>query len=60
MGDREDYDALVKDTPAFRAYLDGMIAEYPELLPAKLDKGIVWVRLIATTGTDHPPHPAQK
>jgi hypothetical protein len=39
VGNREDYDSLVKDTPAFRSYLDGMIAEHPELFPAEIEQG---------------------
>ena len=34
-----DYDKLVKDTSAFRAYLDQQIAKYPELFPAGIKAG---------------------
>ena len=34
-----DYQQLVSDTPAFRQYLDQMIAEHPELFPAEIGKG---------------------
>jgi hypothetical protein len=34
-----DYDQLVKDTPGFRAYLDGQIAKHPELFPAQIGEG---------------------
>jgi hypothetical protein len=34
-----DYDQLVKDTPAFRVYLDKMIATHPELFPVGVEQG---------------------
>lgn len=39
IGDEVDYDSLVKDTKAFRAYLDGLIAEKPELFPQGIEDG---------------------
>lgn len=33
----EDYEALVKNTSAFRAYLDKLIAEKPELFPVEIN-----------------------
>ncbi len=34
-----DYDPLVKDTKAFRVYLDRMIARHPELFPIGIEQG---------------------
>lgn len=34
-----NYDPLVKDTKAFRAYLDQLIATHPELFPAGIEQG---------------------
>jgi hypothetical protein len=39
IGERDDYDVLVNDTPAFRSYLDQMIAQHPELFPAEIVQG---------------------
>lgn len=39
MRDGVDYAALVKDTEAFRTYLDGLIAEMPELFPSGIEEG---------------------
>jgi hypothetical protein len=37
--DGVDYEQLVEDTPRFRVYLDGQIAEHPELFPAEITDG---------------------
>jgi hypothetical protein len=34
-----DYDKLVEDTKAFRAYLDKLIAVHPELFPVGIEEG---------------------
>jgi hypothetical protein len=34
-----DYEKLVKDTPAFRQYLDQQIAQHPELFPEQIKDG---------------------
>jgi hypothetical protein len=39
IGVDQDYDTLVNDTAAFRAYLDQMIAAHPELFPAGIGEG---------------------
>jgi hypothetical protein len=39
IGEGEDYEALVKDTKAFRVYLDKLIGEMPELFPAEISEG---------------------
>jgi hypothetical protein len=39
IAEGQDYDTLVNDTAAFRAYLDQMIAAHPELFPAAIDEG---------------------
>jgi hypothetical protein len=52
----EDYEALVKNTPAFRAYLDQLIGEMPELFPVQINEGYCFhgfvesQRLEITTG----------
>jgi hypothetical protein len=35
----DNYEAFVKDTSGYREYLDHMIALYPELFPAGIEKG---------------------
>lgn len=37
--DEEDYPTLVEDSAAFRAYLDGMYQQHPELFPAEMSEG---------------------
>lgn len=39
MGEDVDYEELVKDTQAFRVYLDGQIAEHPELFAQGIEQG---------------------
>jgi len=34
-----DYDKLVEDTKAFRAYLDNLMAMHPELFPVEIEQG---------------------
>ena len=43
-----DYGARVKDRPAFRIYLDEMIATYPELFPANIGDGY-WLYGVVTS-----------
>jgi hypothetical protein len=37
--DDQDYDKLVQDTAAFRAYLDQLIEQHPELFPVGIEEG---------------------
>lgn len=39
MGTDVDYEKLVEDTKAFRAYLDNLITVHPELFPAGIEEG---------------------
>lgn len=39
IAEGEAYEALVKNTQAFRAYLDKLIAEKPELFPREIEAG---------------------
>ncbi len=39
MTNEDNYEAFVKDTPGYRAYLGHMIALYPELFPVGIEKG---------------------
>jgi hypothetical protein len=39
IGNEIDYETLVKDTKAFRVYLDHLIDEHPELFPREIDEG---------------------
>jgi hypothetical protein len=39
IADGIDYEQLVKDTPAFRVYLDQQIREHPELFPQGIEQG---------------------
>jgi hypothetical protein len=39
---REDHEAIIDDADRYRAYLDAVIAQFPELFPAAIEDGYVW------------------
>ncbi|MCD4651671.1 MAG: hypothetical protein K8S56_07805 [Candidatus Cloacimonetes bacterium] len=39
--DEEEYARILIDAKAFRQYLDGMIAQYPELFPVTIQQGYI-------------------
>jgi hypothetical protein len=39
---REEYAIMVEDTSAFRSYLDGQMAQHPELFPSGMEAGYRW------------------
>ena len=42
---QEDYERLMRDTNAFRSYLDQIIEQHPELFPAEIKQGYRWYGL---------------
>ena len=42
---REEYECLMGDMNAFRAYLDQLIEQHPELFPARIKQGYRWYGL---------------
>ncbi len=39
--EQEEYNRILGDAKAFRMYLDGMIAQYPELFPVMIQQGYI-------------------
>jgi hypothetical protein len=42
---QEEYECLMEDTNAFRAYLDQRLEQYPELFPTEMNQGYRWYGL---------------
>ena len=42
---KEEYERLIGDTDAFRAYLNQLIEQHPELFPAEIKQGYRWYGL---------------
>src|SRR5260370_14108491 len=43
---REDHEAIIDDADRYRAYLDAVIAQFPELFPSAIEDGYVWHDLL--------------